>query len=92
MDQGISLNGSTLSLSARSMLDATAGGDLKAWEFRAGAGGSSDAYNRKDVFAVLPAYRYDFAPYDAEIMASTTNVGTTLRAGARTGGRELAGV
>ena len=43
---------------------AQAGGDLQAWEFIAGVGGTTDTLNRPNVFAILPGYHYDFAPFD----------------------------
>jgi filamentous hemagglutinin family protein len=82
----ISLEGGTLedgklTLSSTTALEAQAGGDLLAWEFKPGVGGSTDTLNRKDVFAVLPNYGYDFAPHDSEIRARTQQVGTELKAG-----------
>jgi filamentous hemagglutinin len=81
VDKRISLKGKTLSIQDTAYLNASAGGDLLAWEFKAGATGSTDTLNRKDVFAVLPGYTYDFAPHDTEIMASTQTLGTSLKAG-----------
>jgi filamentous hemagglutinin len=81
VSKSVKLNGKTLSISSDTALSAQAGGDLLAWEFIKGPGGSTDTLNRKDVYAILPNYSYDFAPYDTEIAASTKAVGTTLRAG-----------
>lgn len=77
----IKLDGTTLSLSTTSMLEAQAGGDIVAWQFNPGVGGSTDTYLRKGVFAVLPSYGFDFAPYDANIRARTKEIGTDLKAG-----------
>lgn len=77
----ITLNGDTISLSSNTMLEAQAGGDIVAWQFNAGVGGSTDTYLRPGVFAVLPNYGYDFAPHDADIRARTKQVGTDLKAG-----------
>jgi filamentous hemagglutinin len=77
----IKLDGTTLSLSTTSMLEAQAGGDILAWQFNPGVGGSTDTYLRKGVFAVLPSYGFDFAPFDADIRARTKEIGTDLKAG-----------
>lgn len=77
----ITLNGKTLSLSASSTLEAQAGGDIAAWQFNPGVGGSTDTYLRPGLFAVLPSYGFDFAPYDADIRARTQQIGTDLKVG-----------
>ena len=58
-----------------------AGGDLVAWEFVPGTGGSTDTLNKANVFAILPNYTYDFAPYDTEMAQATAKAGTQLTAG-----------
>lgn len=83
VDKRIALNGATLKLDGKSQLDAQAGGDLLAWEFKAGVGGSTDTYNRKGVYAILPNNSYDFAPYDADINASSSKLGKGLSAGSQ---------
>lgn len=80
-DKGITITGQGLKIDGTSQFQAQAGGDLLAWEFIAGVGGSTDTLNRKNVFAILPTYQYDFAPFDTEINASTLAAGTTLNAG-----------
>ena len=77
----ITLNGDTISLSSNTMLEAQAGGDIVAWQFNAGVGGSTDTYLRPGVFAVLPNYGYDFAPHDADIRARAKQAGSDLKAG-----------
>ncbi len=79
--KGIQIKGQGLSLNNTSIVQAQAGGDLQAWEFIRGVGGSTDTLNRAGLFAVLPNYQYDFAPYDTEIVKSTALNGTTLQAG-----------
>lgn len=83
VDKRIALNGSTLSLDGKSSLDAQAGGDLMAWEFKSGVGGTKDTYNRAGVYAILPNYSYDFAPYDADINASSNKLGKGLSVGSQ---------
>lgn len=79
--KSISLEGGTISLSNNAVLSAKSGGDLQAWEFVPGVGGSADELNKAGYYAVLPNYRYDFAPYDAEIQATQRAIGTALGAG-----------
>lgn len=81
MAKGISISGNSLSIDGQSQLLAQAGGDLLATEFVAGAGGSTDTLKRANVFAVLPTYSYDFAPFDTEINANTKVNGVSLTAG-----------
>lgn len=81
MDKGILVKGKTLVIDGQSQMLAQAGGDLVAWEFIPGTGGSVDTLNRANVFAVLPGYTYDFAPYDTEIANATSLAGTKLTAG-----------
>ncbi|MDE2000182.1 MAG: hypothetical protein KGI52_14785, partial [Burkholderiales bacterium] len=79
--KGVLVKGKGLTIASQAGLQAQAGGDVLAWEFSAGVGGSTDTLNRPGVFAILPGYTYDFAPNDAEITASTKAAGTTLNAG-----------
>jgi len=79
--KNISLKGGTLSVNDQVVVSAKSGGDLRAWEFVNGVGGSVDELNKAGYYAVLPGYKYDFAPYDSEIMATQKAIGTTLNAG-----------
>ncbi|MDE2433284.1 MAG: filamentous hemagglutinin family protein [Burkholderiales bacterium] len=79
--KGVLVKGKGLTIASQAGVQAQAGGDVLAWEFSAGVGGSTDTLNRPGVFAILPGYTYDFAPNDAEITASTKAAGTTLNAG-----------
>ena len=64
-----------------STVEAQAGGDIAAWQFNPGVGGTTDTYLRKGLFAVLPSYGYDFAPYDSDIRSRTQQIGTDLKVG-----------
>lgn len=81
VDKHVALNGQTLSMTDSTLVDGRAGGDLVAWEFKAGVGGSTDTYNRAGVYAILPGYSFDFAPYDADIHASSAKLGKGLNVG-----------
>ncbi len=79
-DKAISLNGTTLSVDPAARLSAAGSGDLQAWEFVAGVGGSKDYLARPGLYAVVPGYGNAFAPYDAEVANSAT--GKALQLGA----------
>lgn len=81
VDKHVVLNGQTLSMTDSTLVDGRAGGDLVAWEFKKGVGGSTDTYNRSGVYAILPGYSFDFAPYDADISASSAKLGKGLKVG-----------
>lgn len=82
LNKQITLNGKAqLKIDSQSAVDVRAGGDIVASEFKPGVGGTTDTYLRKNVFAVLPNYSYDFAPTDADIGATAQKVGSTLKAG-----------
>lgn len=68
--KGLSLDGARLSIDAGARLAAAGGGRLQAWEFVAGVGGSTDTLTRPGYYAVLPTQRFEFAPSDAEVLAS----------------------
>lgn len=47
-------------------VDLSGGGELQAYEFTVGPGGSQDYLDRPDTYAVLPGYRSGFAPRDVQ--------------------------
>lgn len=81
--KGISLDGFSVSIAPQAQISAAGGGELQAWEFVAGVGGTTDTLASAWLYVVLPkqGYSYDFAPYDAEVMAS--GAAARLRAGAQ---------
>ncbi|GEM_PF-2107847 len=81
INKQIILTGTTLTLSSQSAVDAHAGGDILAWEFKKGVGGSQDTFLRQGVFAIVPNYSYDFAPYDTEIRATSEKLVSAPKAG-----------
>lgn len=76
----ITLKGATQSVDKQARLSAAGGGDIQAWEFISGVGGLSDYLAGKDLYAVIPSYKYDFAPYDAEVMSGNTAQGSSTPA------------
>lgn len=66
-DKRIELNGRAVSLEAGATLDVSGGGDLLAYEFIPGPGGSRDVLapdNAGNSFAILPRLNNALAPYD----------------------------
>ena len=75
------LDGDNVSKSENATVDLPGGGDLLAWEFLPGTGGSRDvldAASNPNTYAILPGYRGEFAAHDAQNWA-----GTGLAAGER---------
>ncbi len=67
-EKRIRLNGKAITVSENAVVDISGGGDLYAYEFIPGPGGSRDvldAANAGDVFAILPGRASEFAPYDS---------------------------
>jgi len=60
------LSGAQVALQAGAVVDVSGGGDLQAYEFTAGPGGSKDILNDARTFAILPGYQSGFAPDDAQ--------------------------
>ncbi|MDC7986977.1 filamentous hemagglutinin family protein [Rhodoplanes sp. TEM] len=54
-EKTITLNGSTVGVSSGAMVDISGGGDLLAWEFVAGTGGSHDVLAMSGMYAILPS-------------------------------------
>ncbi|RZL10279.1 MAG: filamentous hemagglutinin N-terminal domain-containing protein [Rubrivivax sp.] len=81
LGKGITVKGAALSINDQARLEAPSGGDLQAWEFVSGVGGLSDTFDRPGVFAIVPTYRYDFAPHDTEVAATSRAAGNSLTAG-----------
>ena len=87
--KGISLSAGSVSTLAGSKIDISGGGDLYAYHWVQGLGGSTDILSSSTSFAVIPGYAADFAPV-APFHASTASdplggdagyVNTTLSAG-----------
>jgi filamentous hemagglutinin family protein len=84
---GVTLNADNVLLrgadggKAAARVDLSGGGDLQAWEWIPGTGGSADvlsAAKTSDSYAIVPALRNAYAPYDTSIYAEDVH---GLRAG-----------
>lgn len=60
------LNGAQVALSAGATVNLAGGGDLQAYEFTAGPGGSRDILTQANTYAIVPGYQSGFAPDDAQ--------------------------
>lgn len=69
----VELRGAEVRIESGALVDLSGGGDLRAYEFVPGPGGSRDlldAANAPGTFAILPAAAAAFAPYDHQIQAA----------------------
>jgi filamentous hemagglutinin family protein len=67
-EKGISLSGASVQVASGATVDLSGGGELYAYEFVPGTGGSIDALsvaNAGNTYAILPGYT-TYAPYDTE--------------------------
>lgn len=84
--KSIVLSGPDINLAAGASVNLNGGGDLSAFEFVAGAGGSQDVLDTSGAYAILPAYSADFAAYDPiEFANSGLNFGDNLHLSAALG-------
>lgn len=70
--QHVILNGANVNIKAGSVVDVSGGGDLQAYEWIPGVGGTKDVLSqvvRPDQFAILPGLKANVAPYDPSISA-----------------------
>ncbi len=65
-EKSIRTQGATVDMQAGAKLDLSGGGDLQAYEFTVGPGGSRDILADKSVYAILPGYSGGFAPDDVQ--------------------------
>lgn len=59
----IELSGATVATQAGSVIDVRGGGDLYAYRWISGNGGTNDLLASENLFAVIPGYSFDHAPY-----------------------------
>ncbi|OAI21394.1 MULTISPECIES: filamentous haemagglutinin family protein [Methylomonas] len=84
--KSIVLSGPDINLAAGASVNLNGGGDLSAFEFVAGAGGSLDVLDTAGAYAILPAYSADFAAYDPiEFAKSGLSFGDSLHLSAALG-------
>lgn len=62
--KSVTLNGKSVAFNSGAKVDISGGGDLQAWEFSPGPGGSADYLATPGVYAILPGYQGVAAPVD----------------------------
>lgn len=65
--KSVFLKGSNVVLQQGATVDLSGAGDLQAWEFTPGPGGSTDVLAAPGVYAILPGYKGVVAPYDSSV-------------------------
>lgn len=65
-EKSIRTAGSSVDMRAGAKIDLGGGGDLQAYEFTVGPGGSRDILSDANTYAILPGYSSGFAPSDAQ--------------------------
>jgi filamentous hemagglutinin family protein len=82
-EKRIKLKGATVDVAADATIDLSGGGDLYAYEFLPGLGGSTDYLGKSGVYAILPDYSAKFAPVDPLYSLGSTLVpGSQITLGA----------
>lgn len=82
----IALSAPDIDLAAGAKVNLNGGGDLSAFEFIPGPGGSRDVLAGSQSYAVLPAYQAGYAPYDPlEFAASGLRFGDSIYLSADSG-------
>jgi len=65
-EKSVRLNGGNVALQAGSTVNVSGGGDLQAYEFTVGPGGSADILAEAGTYAILPGQASGFAPSDPQ--------------------------
>jgi hypothetical protein len=68
-----------------SLVDVQGGGDLYAYRFVSGVGGTNDILDSSSSFAVIPGYQFDYAPFDPLYSNNTLSVGDRIYLNAGSG-------
>lgn len=75
--KSITISAVTVNDQAGSIVDIRGGGDLFAYRWVSGTGGTQDILSSNKSFAIIPGYSADYAPYAAyNTSASTTHLGS----------------
>ncbi|ATE60505.1 filamentous haemagglutinin family protein [Thauera sinica] len=69
-EKRLQLDADRVTVADGATIDLSGGGDLKAWEFIAGRGGSADVLAQPGTYAILPALGTGGAPYSADVAAA----------------------
>jgi hypothetical protein len=84
--KSLALNANTVNLQTGASIDLRGGGDLYAYEFVSGSGGSADVLNSNQQYAVLPGVNNILTPYDPQqYSASGLSMGENVYLNAASG-------
>lgn len=72
INKNVSLDGKSVNVASGSKIDISGGGDLKAWEFTTGAGGSDDVLAANGVFAIMPELKTGYMAGNSESYSNDT--------------------
>ncbi len=72
-DKAIRVDGATVDMQAGAKVALAGGGDLQAYEFTVGPGGSRDILADANTYAIVPGYKQNFAPGDGQEGFDRTN-------------------
>jgi hypothetical protein len=72
-DKAIRVDGATVDMQAGAQVALAGGGDLQAYEFTVGPGGSRDILADANTYAIVPGYQQGFAPGDVQEGFDRTN-------------------
>jgi len=75
LEKGINIKSADVDLQKNAVLDLSAGGDMFAYEWVPGLGGSKDILAQPNMYAVIPDLGQDYAPFDQFYSDSSAQVG-----------------
>ena len=73
-DKAVYIKSDNINQKVGAKVDLSGGGDMFAYEFISGAGGTVDILKQPDYYAVLPSIGKDYAPVDSVYQASSASV------------------
>lgn len=74
VDKGVTIKSVNVDLQKNAVVDLSAGGDMFAYEFVPGIGGSKDLLAQPNTYAIMPSLGQDYAAFDPTYAGSSANV------------------
>jgi filamentous hemagglutinin family protein len=71
-DKAVNLGGKLVNADVGSIVDVSGGGDLSAWEFTTGTGGSNDVLSASGIFAIMPDLKAGYMFGNSEAYSNST--------------------
>lgn len=75
VEKAINIDGKNVDMQDNAVMDLSAGGDMFAYEWVDGIGGSKDILAQPNTYAVIPTMKGEYAPTDLTYAASSAGVG-----------------